>query len=756
LVHIDNLDLQPNSKSPLKTAPPLYLNLIWHQHQPLYADPQKDQLQAPWVRTHATKDYYAMPELLSRYPDVHCTVNLTPVLLSQIQNYYVARLEPFVDLRGRRFQKDAFLRKFKGKTDLWIDLMLKDTRHFDKDDRTHLLGGLWNAWSISDVILYRFPDYQYLKAKSSKDPFSLSVNDMRRIKFLFFLVNFDPSFLEKRIRLRDGSSIGVSKFVERREKGTYHLVKKITERDCEEIVVDTFLILKNVVSIHKSLMYKGKAHQTRRSNFTGQIELSTTPFFHPILPLIYDSDVAETCQPLSELPARFHSPDDAELQVRSGLEYFRSLFGVSPQGLWPSEGSVSQSILPLLSRHGIRWIASDEKILALSEPRGLFKYSPHVVGRRAQIGSDVALFFRDTELSDKVGFLYKEYEPNAAAEDFIQTLLKHSSTAGGKDRLVTVILDGENAWEWYRHDAEGRTFLRTLYERLALLYQERRVITVTPTEYLEGNPKRGVPPHPLKSLPRIRKLWPGSWINANYDTWIGSQQKNLGWEILRATREALLKSGIRKPNSFLKAPATGTKVWFAHKSWEELLAAEGSDWFWWMGSEQSDGDKPGSMSYLFVQHLRSCYECANHAGANLIIPDFESLLNRGEKPGSTIGTMRKSDSSPVTVRFQCDARRVKVPEAIYIVGNHPSLGGWVPNKVRMYDDGTHGDRRGGDGIWTIELTFPLGCEVLYKFTNSGVTGRWHPGEELPALNRKVEIPLGARSPVVLLDLFGKL
>jgi alpha-amylase/alpha-mannosidase (GH57 family) len=748
--------MRSNSRLSLKTSPPLYLNLVWHQHQPFYLDPKKGQLQTPWVRTHATKDYYAMAELLSGYPDVHCTINLTPVLLYQVQNYYVARLEPYVDVRTRRIRKDAFLREFKGKTDPWIDLMLKDTRHFHKDDLTCLLGGSWNAWSVSGVVLSRFPDYQYLKGKWTKDPLSLSADDLRRIKFLSFLVNFDPSFLGKRIRLHDGSSIDVSKFVEQREDGTYHLIKKITERDCEEVVVDAFLILKNVVSIHKSLMYKGKAQQTHGPSYSGQFELSTTPFFHPILPLIYDSDVAKTCQPLSELPARFHFPDDAETQVRYGVEYFRSLFGVAPKGLWPSEGSVSQSILPLLSKHGIRWIASDQRVLGLSEPKGLSRYSPHVLGRQTRIDADVALFFRDTELSDKVGFLYKEYEPNAAAEDFIQTLLKHSSTVDGKDRLVTVILDGENAWEWYRHDAEGRTFLRRLYERLSLLHRERRVVTVTPTEYLEGNPKRGVPSHPLDSLPRIRKLWPGSWINANYDTWIGSQRKNLGWEALRLAREALLKSGIRKPNSFPKPPATGTRKWFAHKSWEELFAAEGSDWFWWMGSEQSDGDKPGSMSYLFVQHLRSCYEYANRAGANLVVPDLQSLLSSKRKPTSTIGTMRKSDLLSVTVRFQCDARRVRVPEAIYIVGNHPSLGGWVPNKVRMYDDGTHGDKRARDGIWTLELTFPSGSEILYKFTNSGQRGKWNPGEELPALNRRIQIKSSASNRVVLLDAFGKL
>jgi len=744
------------SRHSSKTEPHLYLSLIWHQHQPFYADPRKDQLQAPWVRTHATKDYYAMAALLSEYPDVHCTINLTPILLYQLQNYYVARLKPFADLKARRIQKDAFLKKFAGKTDPWVDLMLKDTGHFDEKDRDYLIGGSWNAWSVSDVVLNRFPDYRLLKEKWSKDPTSLTTNDLRRIKFLFFFVNFDPAFLEERVRLHDESSIDLRKFIERRERGMYSLIRKITEEDCEEIVIDTFKVLKNVLPMHKSLMYYGKSHGSSGSMYAGQIELSTTPFFHPILPLIYDSDVAKTCQPQSKLPSRLHSPEDSDQQVRFGLEYFKKLFGTSPHGLWPSEGALSQAILPLLSKHGIRWLATDEKILALSQPKGLSKYSPHVVRHKKHGGEGIALFFRDTELSDKVGFVYKEYGPHAAADDFIQTLLKHSPQDGNEDRLVSVILDGENAWEWYRHDAEGRIFLRALYERLTLLYRERRAVTVTPIEYLDGNPRRGIPPHPLKSLPAIRRLWPGSWINANYDTWIGSAQKNSGWEILRATRESLVNSCIQKPTSFLKIPAEGTKMWFAYKSWVELLAAEGSDWFWWMGSEHRDGGKTGSMTRLFVQHLRSCYEYANRAGANLVVPDFESLLNPGQKSESTIGTMRRSELSSVTVRFQCDARHVKVPDSIYIVGNHPSLGGWIPNRVRMYDDGTHGDRRAGDGIWTIESAFPSGAEILYKFTNSGIMGEWYPGEELAALNRSVEIRPGAANSMVLLDVFGRL
>jgi alpha-amylase/alpha-mannosidase (GH57 family) len=748
--------MEMKSRPTSKKQPHLYLNLIWHQHQPLYVAPQKNQLQAPWVRIHGTKDYYAMAALLSDHPDVHCTINLTPVLLHQLETYYVERLQPFVDSKRRRLDKDSFLMKFGGQTDPWIDLMLKDTSRFDDKDRIHLLSGFWNAWSVSDVVLDRFPDYRSLRGKWTKDPRSITTADLRRIKFLFYLVNFDPTFLERAVRLPDGNSVDLRRYVERARSAAYHLKKKITERDCEEILIDMFIVLKNVLPIHKSLRYQSESGLSRGPRHTGQVELSTTPFFHPILPLICDSDVAKTCQPNSALPARFRSPDDAEEHVRFGLEYFKKLFGAPAQGLWPSEGAVSQAIVPLLLKHGIRWIATDEKVLALSQPRGLSKYSPHVVRDPREKRDGVALFFRDTELSDRVGFIYKEYEPHAAAGDFVQTLLKHSPQDGDEDRLITVILDGENAWEWYRHDVEGRTFLRTLYERLTLLQLERRVITVTPVEYLDGNLERDVYPHPLNSLPTIRKLWPGSWINANFDTWIGNAPKNSGWVALRATREALVKSGIPKPRAFLRLPVEGTREWYAHRCWEELLAAEGSDWFWWMGSEQSHEDRPGPMANLFVHHLQACYEYANRAGANLFVPDFESVLSPGKKSGLTAGAMRRSDLRPVTVRFQCDARHVRVPNAIYIVGNHPSLGGWIPNSVRMYDDGTHGDRRAGDGIWTIELTFPSGVEVLYKFTNSGERGKWNPGEELPALNRRVEVASYAGKPMVLLDLFGKL
>jgi alpha-amylase/alpha-mannosidase (GH57 family) len=739
-----------------RQKPSLYLNLIWHQHQPLYLDPATDQLQAPWVRTHATKDYYSMASLVSEFPDIHCTINLTPVLLFQLQDYYVRRLGPCTDAKSGRMRKDAFLDQNEGKTDPWIDLTLKDTSSFNQKDRDNLLNGPWNAWSISDVTMRRFPDYQELKARGMKDPQSLTTDDLRTIKFLFLLVTFDPMFLEDRVRLPDGSTVDVGGFVERKEDGTFGLNKKISEQDCERLIVEAFKIMANVVSLHRSLMYRGRSHRDRNQKYSGQIELTTTPFFHPTLPLIFDSDVARVCHPGSALPKTFRFPQDAEFQVQSGLEYFKSLFGVASKGLWPAEGAVSQEILPLLARNGVKWIATDERILALSQPQGQPKHLPYMLPDEQQRGDGVAIFFRDTELSDKIGFVYKEFEPQAAVDDFVQTLLRYSPKEGETDRIVSVILDGENAWEWYEHDREGRSFLRALYRRLSELYRERRVITVTPTEYLEGNPKRGVSPHPPRSLPVIRKLWPGSWINASYDTWIGSPQKNLGWDLLRRAREALEETGIRRPRSLPNSTREGSRKWHEVNAWQALYAAEGSDWFWWMGSEQESRDGAGPMTSLFVKQLEAVYRHANSAGAKLSVPDFQRLLGRREGNAATIGTMRRTDVDLVTVKFQCDARHVQVRDAIFIVGNRPALGDWIPNRVRMYDDGTHGDDRAGDGIWTIELTFPVGSEILYKFTNSGRKGEWNPGEELPALNRRIKIESSTTNRIGLLDVFGKL
>ncbi|MBX2993086.1 MAG: hypothetical protein KF749_18190 [Bacteroidetes bacterium] len=733
---------------------PVYLNIIWHQHQPLYLNPSTDQLEGPWVRTHATKDYYDMTAMLKEYPDIHCTVNLTSSLLFQLQEYYVNRLKPFVDVRRNTMNVSGFLKKWKGKTDPWIDLMLIPTSRFGKKEIDVLVHNTWNAFGISEVQIERFPEYNALKAKMANtmrpgsNPFS--EQEMREIKFFFYLAHFDPDFLNGAVKLPDGSVCDVSGYVEfRKDEQKYYLRKKITEGDCQRIVVETYKVMANVIPVHKQLMYNPQ-HRT------GQIDVITTPFYHPILPLIYDSDLARICQPDDALPTRFSYPQDAHAQVVKAVKFYKETFSIAPTGMWPAEGSVAQEVLPILRNNGILWAATDVKVLQRSDPPD----QPNTTPYRFDAGVDasgkkqsMAIVFRDTDLSDRIGFKYQNYRGEEAAEDFVRSVLSFAPKNGEPDVLITVILDGENAWEWYRKDIDGKEFLNAFYRKLSKLYETKQVITVAMSEYLNGNPGRGVAAHPLEELPAMTKLWPGSWINANYDTWIGEKEENTAWEYLLQARRDLENSGLKQPDPSLPPPKKNTRAWYAYMAYEAMYAAEGSDWFWWYGDDQSApaGDKP--FDDAFRIHLNNVYKFAQLAGAKITSPGFEPIIV-AERAGGQ-GVMAQSKVERQRVLFTVNASGVSVPNAIYIVGNLKELGEWTPNLVRMHDDGTHGDATAGDGIWSLEIEIPVGVQVQYKFTNSGKKGEWIPSEEFPSTHRTLRVNSQSNTITIIQDTFGR-
>jgi len=731
----------------------LYLNIIWHQHQPCYIDPESDQLQGPWVRTHGTKDYYDMTAIVEKYPHVHFTVNLTSSLIYQLQEYYVRRLKPFVDIKNNKVNAKKYFSKYGGKTDPWIDLALKPTEEFSDKDLAYLLTNVWNAFGVSEVVINRYPQYKRLKEKYlclGKD--GLNTQDLREIKFWFYIALFDPDFLESPQKLATGVNLDLTDLIQKNSDGTYELKKKITEEDCNRIVAETYKVLSAIIPLHKKLAYNALRK-------TGQIELITTPYYHPILPLIYDSDLAKICQPNSVLPPRFSFPEDAEAQIQKAIVYFKKIFGIKPYGMWPAEGAVAHDIIPLFAKNGIIWIATDQKILERSIPPGKSIFYPYVVSSKCEDDkkSNVVIVFRETTLSDKIGFVYKNYRGEEAAEDFINSVLQYMPGNGEPDRLLTVILDGENAWEWYVYDNDGKIFLNELYRRLSLLYETGEVVTTTVSEFIMGNPRRNIPAHPVESLPKLDWLYPGSWINANFDTWIGEDEENKAWEYLLTARNDLRASGIPQPKLKSKYPEEGTRAWYEYKAWESMYAAEGSDWFWWYGTDQNApaGDKPFDIAFL--THIKNVYNFAKLAGAGMPERQFEPIVGAEVKTTSQVsGTMAQSDVDKMTLVFQCDARDMYVRKAIYIVGNIAELGNWIPNKVRLYDDGTHGDSVAGDNIWTIEIEVPVGIEVEYKYTNSGPEGSWYPGEEFPALNRKVRIERNPSGKIVLFDRFGKI
>jgi alpha-amylase/alpha-mannosidase (GH57 family) len=724
----------------------IYLALIFHQHQPFYIDREKDFLLAPWVRTHATKDYYRIPQMLQRYPNLHLTINLTPALLNQLETFYIDRIKPFVNIKTTKFNAKSFLKKIGYRTDALYDLLVKPAEQFNAEDLKYLYNAGWSALSVNEVVRRRFPEfniiYDEFTAARNEHRIIRTPDKIRALKFWFSFVNIDPDILDGPLRMTDGSICDLSDLIVMHLDHKYYLRHAITEKDCQRLAVEIYKIISNIIPIHKKLQYQiGKN--------VGQIELTTTPFSHPILPLLCNSNIGKICMPHNSFPKEFKYPEDANEQIRLAIVAHKNSFGEKPLGLWPSEGSVSQGLIPLFAEHGIQWIATDVQILRSSLKDNIGHFTPYKIKSG---DSELAIFFRDTELSDRVSFKYQHLQGEEAADDFIKYVLSFATKEKHGDKLLNVIMDGENAWEWYHHDYEAREFFTALYRKLEKLHSTRQIVTVTPSEYIHGNQKRSIPSHPINELPLLNYLAPGSWIHGDFSKWIGSEAKNKAWEILLKAREDL--EIVPKHN---KPAKLKTKFWYAQKVWEEIYFAEGSDWFWWRGEDQESPTNKKPFDELFFQHLKLAYDYANKAGFKIKTPTLPTLKRIPQpvlKNKPAVRTMHQG-GKPVKVKFICDARKANIKTAIYIVGNLEELGEWIPNKIQMYDDKTHGDIKAKDGVWTLELLIPEGTEVHYKYTNSGKPGDWENSEEFPALNRSIIVSADEET-IITKDTYGKL
>ncbi|HSM77055.1 MAG TPA: glycoside hydrolase family 57 protein, partial [Bryobacteraceae bacterium] len=316
----------------------------------------------------------------------------------------------------------------------------------------------------------------------------------------------------------------------------------------------------------------------------------TTPFFHPILPLVIDTDFTRRARPDLPLPSRFRAPDDAEAQLQRAVAFHTATFGHPPAGLWPSEGSVCPELLPLVRRAGLQWLATDEGVLARSldmggQPwdRSRSLYQPY---RAGEPGQEVTMVFRDRDLSDAFGFVYHKTDPDSAADDVLRRLRAIVHNAPHKHLLIPIILDGENPWEHY-HDG-GEHFLSRLYRALTAQTLDEpgavRCVASTMSEGLAAVP-------PAQSLSHLHS---GSWINQDYKIWIGHAEDNRGWDLLGHTRTRLVEAAPTLPTAQASA------------AWNELYAAEGSDWFWWYGDDFETDFKP-EFDRLFRTHLRNVW-----------------------------------------------------------------------------------------------------------------------------------------------------
>ncbi|HIC89340.1 MAG TPA: glycoside hydrolase [Anaerolineae bacterium] len=535
----------PPTPTPVPTpaVEPLYLSIIWHQHQPLYfKDPETGVYVKPWVRVHATKDYLDMATTLVKYPKVKATFNLTPSLLRQLD-----------DLSA-------------GAKDLYWVMAEKRADSLTDEDKAFIIARFFD---INPKIIARFPRYRQLAANRANSA-NWSEGDWRDLQVLFNLAWTDPDWLAREPL-----------------KALVDKAHDYTEADKVTLFTEQLRIIRQVIPQHAEMQR------------AGQIEITMTPYYHPILPLLVDTNLARVAVPDLPLPSiRFTYGQDAVAQIREGVELYRAHFGQPPRGMWPAEGAVAQQIVGMVSRAGIRWMASDEEVLARSlgitgfsrnarktvkDPDKL--YRPYYVTNKKDPA--VAIIFRDHLLSDKVGFTYSRMPGKDAAQDFvrrlhdIQDMLAKTGATG--PHLVSVILDGENAWEHYPND--GKEFLNTLYQ---LLSEDERIITVTPSEFIEMFPDQ----------PTIETLWAGSWVTPDFTTWIGEDEENTAWEYLARTRDVVRKyeSGVHKTNKET-----------LDKALERIYAAEGSDWFWWYGADQNSGDDE-SFDLQFRRTLMEVYK----------------------------------------------------------------------------------------------------------------------------------------------------
>lgn len=534
---------------------PLCVAFIWNQHQPSYKDSITGKYTQPWVRLHCVKDYYPMAAILGDYPALHQTFNLTPSLVLQIEDY----------VRGAR--DEHFL------------VSQKDAESLSEEEKEFLLQNFFTLPRVArEGSQPAFVRLRNLKEKAEKSPKKFTAADFRDLQILFNLVWIDTSLLKG-------------------DKALQALLKKgkgYTEAEKARVLEKHLDIMKKTLALHRELAEKG------------QIELVTTPFYHPILPLLIDTDSARRECPAVPLPAaRFAHPEDARVQVERAVVFHHRVFGEKPAGMWPSEQAVSPEIIPLLADQGIRWAVTDEQILGQSlgiSLRGAYRppkkqdqvyvtgnAGPELVlpGRlyrpyRAVNGkSSLALLFRDQFLSDLIGFEYSKHSGREAAGDLLERLrvARASLKADGEPHLITIALDGENCWEHYPEDKE--VFLRTLYGELS---KDGLFRLVTAKEYLDK----------FQPKDEIKHLATGSWVSGNLLRWIGSPGKNRAWELLALVRKAL--------------PALCEEVGDEKKirdAWEALYTAEGSDYAWWFDTmEYAYSSK---FDDLYRLHLRNVY-----------------------------------------------------------------------------------------------------------------------------------------------------
>jgi alpha-amylase/alpha-mannosidase (GH57 family) len=488
--------------------------------------------------------------LLDEFPQVHQTFNLVPSLITQIQDYVSGDAQ-----------------------DPFLQVASKPAKDLTTLERRFALQYLFQA--NTENVIGRYPRYRELWEK-----FHGTGDSPERAEKYFQTQDFTDLQVLSQIGWFDEYFLA--------EKGVAELIRKgrdYTLEDQRFVITLERELIGRVLPIHAEAAKKGL------------IELSTSPFYHPILPLVCDTQIGAVSSPGLPLPQnRFVHPEDAREQLLRGLDLHEKVFGLRPQGVWPSEGSVSDEVLAIAHKLNVQWMATDEGVLGRSLGINLSRDAYgnldadgarrlYTIYRYENADTKMNLLFRDHTLSDLIGFVYSGMPPQDAANNLIHKIKESAKSviASGQDAVVPIILDGENAWEYYPRS--GREFLRRFYDALQ---KEPGMEAVTVTEAIARH----------KNVSPLKSLVPGSWISANYNVWIGAPEDNKAWDYLYHAR-----------NFYAQAAPDATKKQ-RDLAFEEIMIAEGSDWNWWYGPEHHSANDR-DFDELYRKHLSNVYQALN-------------------------------------------------------------------------------------------------------------------------------------------------
>ena len=500
----------------------LNLAFIYHMHQPYYKNLITGESELPWVRLHGIKDYLDMVQILDKFPKIKQTFNVVPSLFEQIEDYNNGTVK-----------------------DKYSELTKKPAQELTRQDQEFLRQ---NFFSINkNNVIATFPRYYELYFKRQHNQ-EFSTQDYLDLQVHFNLAWIDPSFRQNIPEL-----------------------KKIVLKERFFSETDKQVVLDKQLQILKEIL---PAYRVAQQN--NQVEISVTPYYHPILPLLCSTNIAKEANKKTILPKKeFAYPLDAKYQIDSAVEFYSQKFGQAPLGMWPSEEAVSEHILPFIIDAKIKWIVADEAILfkslKIKKRDTKLLYQPHLLKRKE---GELEIVFRDRNLSDLIGFSYSNMKELDAVNNFMTHLENINKAFKNQDILVTIAMDGENAWEFFRND--GHDFLELFYKRIS---ESEFIKTTTISEYLKLRPAKK----------EIKRLSAGSWIYGEFGKWIGNPYKVKAWECLTEARATLEK--IKNPSAL---------------ALKQMYILEGSDWFWWYGE-----DPDGSFDKLFRLHLSNFYKLIN-------------------------------------------------------------------------------------------------------------------------------------------------